>query len=204
MRTIAVLLVGLGVGLAAGFGLGRSTKRPAGPERGTTDRAVGIAPESLDRLERHVATLAGLVDELAERPARIPDAVARSREPAGDRDAEILARLDGLAAAIEALRASTTTPEERLAELRAAKPEPDWDELDELLALWRVDPDAARADVLLTSEAQVLGRYGTPSLIWGEGNWVYGRGKLAGREAWALQVVLRVADGLVREFWVEE
>lgn len=204
VRTIAMLLGGLLVGLAAGFGLGRSTGGAASSARPNTESAVVFPAGSLARLEAQVTALAGLVDELALRPARVPDVVAASRRPAVDHDAEILARLDGLATSLEALRASAVAPEERLAELRAAKPGPDWDELDELLALWRVDPQAARADVLLTSEARVLERYGTPSLIWGEGKWVYGRGKLAGRDAWALQVVLRVQDGLVRELWVEE
>jgi hypothetical protein len=207
MRAIATLLLGLVLGLALGLGLG-ARRDVAGGDPGElgSDRQwpVERLEQVVAQLERHVASRAEASGAPGKTLVAPGPVVLEHRVPASERPDEVLTRLAALQEAVDALRESIRTPEERLEAMRAARPEADWEALDPLVALYRVDSRAARGEVLLASAAQVVERYGTPDLIWGDVNWVYGRGWIPVREAWALQVVFQVRDGFVQGFWVEE
>jgi len=210
MKQILPLLLAFSAGIAVGWFLAR-------PGSGPRERSVAEAPpaethetrltlEALQRLDQRMVHALELL-EAASGPRPTPSmAPEGGRAPRDSGTDEERALLRELRAGIETLLERSSDARAGLQQARRERPDADWSALDPLLALWEVDVERARKQVLLLSEVEVVRRYGSPDLTFPDGRgarWVYGQGFVPERDAYRLQIVFAFQDGLVQSFYVE-
>jgi hypothetical protein len=108
-------------------------------------------------------------------------------------------------ARFDALEQRLATPDERLSAARADKPATDWPALYTWLELWRLDDEATRQELRLTSEAQLLARFGPRTTVWARDNgpmWVYQRDLDTTTNQYTTEIQFRLQEGRVVEVWV--
>lgn len=190
----------------------------AAPERPRIDPPAPVAgggdareAELLVALTERIGALEDSV--LSERAAARPRAEPEARTGAagdladdatgGSDEAPALvrleAKLDALAAALaEHDRGrSHESPAERLERARDERTETDWAALHALAALWAQDEAAAAREVRLSTDADVLRRYGPPQETWSNEagtHWVYGEAVHPVHGVQGLEVYLRFVD----------
>ena len=222
-RTAIACLVAFLVGGAVAWSLLRS-----GPVESASP-AAGLPPEVSAQLADHFARLeARLEAHFESRPpqspspqpapspvlpdVRAPRGIAAATEQAAAIDdlRERLGRIEAsLDAALEAPPAAADEPETAaaLAQLKEAQPEPSWDALQALIHQWNLDEEEARRSTQLLGYREVLGRFGTPTELWGsreELNWLYGQGRDPFTGEWQLEVWFQFVDGFVVQLGVKQ
>lgn len=204
LSMLAAFLAGIAVGWIV------SATRDGSP-RSEPERA-DLSPPSPGGVDDELRALLERVDARSERVLRALADAPAGRAPADEPvtaeggPGEELRLLRELERSLAELCARPTDAGEALQRLRAERPEPDWPALDALVATLDADVEAARREVQLLSEPEVLRRYGSPSLTYvrdGVVRWVYGRDYVPQWDAYRLQLVLAFEGGLVRTVYVE-
>jgi len=171
---------------------------PAGGDRPAASREAPRAPAADGAVERRLAETTAALADLAGRIASLEETMRATpppREPAGADPALAELRRDVLelwAWLEDELR------RDPLADARAEARETDWAALEELAARWRLDPGSAANGVRLSSEAEVLRRFGPPTELWSDAkgtHWTWRRERDPATGAYRFEVYVRMDDG---------
>jgi hypothetical protein len=224
-RVFAASALAIGVFAAAfGFLYSESRRSPAG-EPGPGPQALpGPQAELLSERIQVLIDLLAERDTLARPASELdtpPSGAARDPLPsAGDApDADLLAPdadlLKALARLEQVVREEARNTRTLLApdsgeravleRIKDADRPADWAAWAPILALWRDDPEAARAAVKLLTDQEVLDRFGTPTDVWSveQGiTWQYARDKDPVDGGYGTEIILRVPKGYVTQLAV--
>lgn len=225
IRVFTASALAIGV-FAAAFGfLYSESRRSADGEAGPRS-AAGLGPQAELLSER----IQVLIDLLAERESRarpaseldapspgasrdpLPSARATSDADLAGPDPDLLQALTRLEQVVREEARNTRNllgpdPDERgvLDRIKDADRPADWAAWAPILALWRDDPGAARAEVKLLTDQEVLDRFGTPTDVWSVDQgitWQYARDKDPADASWGTEIILRVPKGYVTQLAV--